>query len=106
MEEERKQGLFFCQERNKYCIALALTGWLLCVQLKVWLYFLVKSAADLHQEVSVVIKSKTGKNLKKLIIKSAKFQYCTKKIRERWLISNPYFKHSEPAEYCNYEKLN
>lgn len=42
-------------------------------KLKVWLYFLVKSAADHHREVSVAINSKAGKTLWKLITKSVKF---------------------------------
>lgn len=68
---KREKTRTFLLPRAK-CIALALTGWLLYFQLKVWLYCLVKSAADLHQEVSVAIKSKTGKHLRKLITKSAK----------------------------------
>lgn len=44
--------------------ALALIGWFLALKLKVWLlYFLVKSAADHHWDVSVAIKSKAGKTL-------------------------------------------
>lgn len=45
-------------------LALDLTGGLPCLRLQVWLYFLVRSAADLRQEVPVAIESKAGKNLR------------------------------------------
>lgn len=43
---------------NKSC--LDLTGWHPHFKLKVWLYFPVNSAADLHQEVLTNIKNKTS----------------------------------------------
>lgn len=59
--------------------------WLLCFQFKVWLYCPVKSAADLHQEMSIAIKSRISKNLRKLI---RSLQNSSTKKAEYWLISN------------------